>query len=468
MLGKVFKAYDIRAIYPNPLSTNTAWKIGYGTARFLFSEAEAVGATDPMMKYVIVGEDMRPSSPELSDALINGLRHFGANIIRVGLVDTPFIYFAINHLDCAGGVQTTASHNPIEYNGFKISGRTALPLGQNTGLVEISKFAAMADENKIKSQEPPLGRIEERDLWDDYRGHVMQFLDLGGKELKVVIDASNGMAGMMIPKVFSNIPGLEIVKLNFDNKRGEFVHEPNPLVHSNLNQVRAAVRAENADFGICFDGDADRGIFVDENAEIIGCDHLTAWLAKFFLELYPGSPIVYDLRSSKAVEETVAECGGVPVRSCVGHVFMKQALRKHDACFGGELSGHFYFKDNFYSDSGAIVFAVVLTALAQADSGFSAVIAPMARYKQSGEINFENDNKDEALEELSERFMGEGEIDELDGVSIDCFKSDGWWLNVRKSNTEPLLRLNLEAKDEETLERMVDEVSPLLGKRVAH
>ena len=468
MLGKVFKAYDIRALYPNPLNQNTAWKIGYGTGKYLFQQAEQMGETDPMMSYIIVGQDMRPSSPELSDAVIDGLRHAGANIIRVGLVDTPFIYFAINHLDCAGGIQTTASHNPIEYNGFKISGRHARPLGQDTGLIDVAKFAAMADQMKIKATTPPLGRCEDRDLWDDYREHVLQFLDLNGKDIKVVIDASNGMAGTMIPGIFSDIPGLNIVEINFDNTQGEFVHEPNPLVKSNLDQMRAAVRAEKADLGVCFDGDADRGIFVDENAEIIGSDLLTALLAKFFLDMYPGSPVVYDLRSSKAVREEIEAAGGVPVRSRVGHVYMKQKLRELDGCFGGELSGHFYFKDNFYTDSGAIVFATLLTVLGQSKQKLSRLIKPLARYAQSGEINFENEEKDEALAQLTERFSDEGEIDELDGVTVDCFDTDGWWMNVRKSNTEPLLRLNLEAKDPDIVEPIVNEIAPLLGKRVDH
>jgi len=421
-----------------------------------------------MMQYIIVGRDMRPSSPALTDSLIEGMRQYGANIIDVGLVDTPFIYFAVNHLDCAGGVVTTASHNPVGYNGFKISGRRALPLGRDTGLIEISKFAAMADQEKIEAQGNPLGRVEERDLWEDYREHVLQFLDLADQELKIVVDASNGMAGTMIPRVFDEIPGLEIIELNFDNTKGEFVHEPNPLVAANLEALRAAVREEGADFGICFDGDADRGIFVDEEANIIGCDHLTALLAQFYLEIYPNSAVVYDLRSSKAVPEAIIEADGTPVRSRVGHVYMKQVMREHAAAFGGELSGHFYFKDNFYADSGAIALATVATVLAQYDQPLSELIKPIARYAQSGEINFENEEKDEALEELMEHFTDEGSIDTLDGVTIDCFEKDGWWMNVRKSNTEPLLRLNLEARDPETVSRMVEEVAPMLGKRVAH
>ncbi len=468
MLGKVFKAYDIRATYPTPLSPTTAWKIGFGTSRFLLQEAEAVGATDPMMRNIIVGQDMRPHSPELASALSDGLRAFGAHVIDVGLVDTSFIYFAINYLNCAGGVQTTASHNPIEYNGFKISARNALPVGQNTGLVEISKFAAMADKDKSKLKLGKPGRIESRDLWDGYREHVLSFLNLNDKTVTVVIDASNGMAGTMVPKIFDKIPGLKIIPMNFTNNKGEFVHEPNPLIAANLESLQARVLKEKADFGICFDGDADRGIFVDENAKIIPCDHLTAVLAEYFLKDNQGAAIVYDLRSSKAVEEHVLACGGKPVMSRVGHVFMKEVLRKEQGVFGGELSGHFYFRDNFNTDSGAIAFASVLTILVHTDQKFSELILPHAKYAQSGEINFENELKDEALEAMVERYGERGEVSELDGISIDCFESEGWWCNVRKSNTEPLLRLNLEATDESKCIRMLEEIAPLLGKRVAH
>ncbi|MFG0328847.1 MAG: phosphomannomutase/phosphoglucomutase [Phycisphaerales bacterium] len=468
MLGRVFKAYDIRATYPNPLNEATAWKIGYGGGRFLLEEAAAAGETDPMMKHVVVGRDMRKSSPKLCESLTEGLRTYGAHVIDVGEVDTPFIYFAINYLDCAGGFQTTASHNPANYNGFKISGRAAVPIGQDTGLGEISKYAAMADQIRTKGVAEMTGRIEQRDLWDGYQRHVLRFLNLGDRSFKVVVDASNGMAGTMMRKVFKGEKNLKLTELNFDNTTGEFVHDPNPLVAANLVELREKVRRTKADLGVCFDGDADRCIFVDENAEIIGCDHLTALLARHFLEKNPGASIVYDLRSSKAVEEEIKAAGGVPVQSRVGHVFMKQVLREHKAVFGGELSGHFYFRDNFNADSGAIVFATVLTMLAGEKKKLGELIKPIKRYAQSGEINFENEEKESALEELAEHFADRGEITRLDGVTVDCFKREGWWMNVRQSNTEPLLRLNLEARDRATSERMVEQVAPMLGKRVEH
>jgi phosphomannomutase len=473
MLGRIFKAYDIRGTYPDLLNEQMAWQIGYGVSKFLRDEAEAAGETTPMMRNIVVGRDMRKSSPSLTNKLIKGINDQGGDVIDVGMVDTPFVYFAINHLDCAGGVMVTASHNPPQYNGFKISKRKAKPVGEATGLAEIRKRAAMVDPVTLQPQH---GRAEQRDLWADYKRHVRSFLDLGGKKVKVVIDASNGMAGTMVPRIFgkkgSDVPGLTIVELNFENGKGEFVHEPNPLVAANLAQLQKAVVAEKADFGICFDGDADRLVIVDEKGGIVGCDHLTALLARYFLAKNKGAAIVYDLRSTKALEEEIKSAGGVPIRSRVGHVFMKAALAEKRAVFGGELSGHFYFRDNFNADSGAIAMCEALSVVARNSKTVSEMIKPIARYRQTGEINFTIEDKDGALTALKKAY-GPGSptdaaVDELDGVTIDAFKSEGWWCNVRKSNTEPLLRLNLEAKDERKLNLMLAKIAPYLGQQVAH
>jgi len=472
MLGNVFKTYDVRGVYPDPLTDRMAWQIGYGSARFLLAEAAAAGHTTPMMERLVVGRDMRASSPTLSTELQDGIADQGGSVIDVGMVDTPFVYFAINYLDCAGGIMVTASHNPPQYNGFKISKRLARPVGAGSGLNEIRKFAAMADPRKHKADPADRGRIEKRDLWDAYTQHVRTFLNLNGKSLKIVVDASNAMAGTMVPKIFgpggSAIDGLEIVELYFENSKNEFVHEPNPLVAANLVDLQARVVKEKADLGVCFDGDADRCMIVDEKGAIVGCDHLTAWLAQWFLKRNPGSPIIYDLRSSRSLEEEITRAGGKPVKGRVGHVFMKAALEAEGAVFGGELSGHFYFRDNFNTDSGAIAMASVLTALAHADKPMSACIKPIARYPQSGEINFEVEDKDAAMEELVDRYIDFGEIEELDGITVDCWKTQGWWCNVRKSNTEPLLRLNLEAKTPVKLYEMLEQIAPLLGQQVAH
>lgn len=473
MLGKVFKAYDIRGIYPDPLNEAMARQIGFGCSRYLLQDAAAAGEGSPMMRNIVVGRDMRKSSPGLADALIRGISDQGGNVLDVGLVDTSFIYFAVNHFDCAGGVMCTASHNPPQYNGFKVSKRKAKPVGESSGLADVRKFAATVDfQNNFTSAN---GRVEKRDLWAAYAKHVLGFLDLskrkGKKPLKVVIDASNGMAGTCVPRIFgkkgSAVEGLEIVEINFDNTKGEFVHEPNPLVASNVRQTCEAVVAQKADVGFCYDGDADRCVAVDEKGHIVGCDQLTAVLSRHFLAQSPGSAVVYDLRSTKAVEEEIVKAGGKPVRGRVGHVFMKAALSEHKGCFGGELSGHFYFAGNFNADSGVIAMCTVLTVLASTGKTLSELVKPVARYHQSGEMNYQIEDKDAALAELRDAFP-DADIDELDGVTIDCFSSQGWWCNVRKSNTEPLLRLNLEAKDKKTLDAMVARVSPMLGTLVHH
>jgi phosphomannomutase len=479
MLGRVFKAYDIRGTYPDLLNDNMAWQIGYGASKFLLADAAAAGETTPMMKNIVVGRDMRLSSPTLTKQLIQGINDQGGDVIDIGLCDTSMIYFAINHLDCAGGVMVTASHNPPNYNGFKISKRKAKPVGEVSGLAEVRKHAAMVDKATLVKQS---GRLEQRDLWPAYARHVRSFLDLSAasKPLKVVIDASNGMAGTMIPKVFGKqsplgaMPGLQIIEINFENTKGVFAHEPNPLVAANLRQVQEAVIKEKADVGFCYDGDADRCMVIDEKGKAVGCDHLTALLARFFLAKAPGAAIVYDLRSTKAVAEDVLKAGGRPVRGRVGHVFLKQAMADQNGMFGGELSGHFYFRDNFNADSGAIAMCTVLTILAQnqGKKTMSQLVSPIARYSQSGEINFQIEDKDAALKALKEAYgpaaNPQAQMDELDGVTIDLWKTEGWWLNVRKSNTEPLLRLNLEAKDHPTLDKMLAQIAPRLGKRVDH
>lgn len=479
MLGRVFKAYDIRGTYPDLLTDRMAWQVGVGTGRFLLEVAKAAGENTPMMRTVVVGRDMRESGPVLTEQLIDGLVRTGVSVIDLGLVDTPMIYFAINHLGCAGGVMVTASHNPPNWNGFKIAGPKAKPIGEATGLAEIRKHAAMADPRTI---EAPSGRVELRDLWEPYARHVRHFVRAGGpaikgRKLKVVVDASNAMAGTMLPHVFGErgelveeaLPGLELLTLNMDNASGHFAHPPNPLVKANMRMTQEAVVEHRADVGFCFDGDADRCMVVDDEGQIVGCDHLTALLALDALGRSPGSAIVYDLRSSKAVEEDVRKAGGKPVRGRVGHVFMKAAMAEHEAVFGGELSGHFYFQDNFNADSGAIAMATVLGLLGRQKKGLSQLVKPIARYVQSGELNYTNEDPRAVIEKLEEEIAGdEAIVDNLDGITIDCFQKDGWWINVRMSNTEPLLRLNAEAKDRQTLNRLVDRVGPLLGKRVEH
>lgn len=460
MIEKIFKAYDVRATYPNPLNEEAAWKVGHATAQFLKRSRQGV-APDQQVKRentIVVGRDMRPHSPDLSKALVDGIRSVGLNVIDVGMVDTSFIYFAVNHLDAVGGIQTTASHNPINYNGFKISGPKARPIGAASGLEDIRRIAATLTRVGGTGLQ---GSYTEMDLWGPYRQHVLNFLDLR-RPLRVVVDASNGMGGKLVPAVFGNVPNLQIIPLLFEIT-GSFVHEPNPLVESNLDMLKQKTLAEKPDLGVCFDGDADRCIFIDEQARTIGCDLVTALLARDFLEqpANKGSTVVYDLRSSHVVPDEITAAGGIPRRDRVGHAFLKKTLADTKAVFGGELSGHFYFRDNFYADSGAIAFARLLSVLSAGPGPLSSLIQPLRRYSHSGEINFQVDDKDGKIRELAEAYKKVGEIDYLDGITIQL--SD-WWFNVRKSNTEPMLRLNLEAATPKLMDEKLHELQRMLGE----
>lgn len=458
MIEKVFKAYDVRATAPDPLNEDVAWRIGNATAQFLRATLSGYDRSDPDKNTLIVGRDMRRSSPSLCAAFIEGALASGASVIDIGMVDTPQVSFAVNHLPSCGGVQTTASHNPANYNGFKICGQRAKPIGAETGLKEIERIAVAIARHKSFDRD----QIRQIDLAQPYREHLRKFLKRP-RRLKVVVDASNGMAGRWFPVVLGDIPELDVIPLNFETN-GDFVHPPNPLVAANLEQLRAAVRTHGADFGACFDGDADRCIFVDEKAEIIRCDILTALLAGEYLRDHPGSTIVYDLRSSRMVKTQIERHGGTPRRERVGHVFMKRTMAENDAVFGGELSGHFYFRDFFYCDSGLLAFIAVLNAMTADPRPLSERIAPLNVLASSGEINFENPDKQATLNELAARYA-DAQIDHLDGVTVQY---EDWWFNVRPSNTEPLLRLNLEANDPQLLQEKLNELTPMLGAPVAH
>jgi phosphomannomutase len=458
MIDKIFKAYDVRATYPDMLNEDAAWRVGFATASFLHTGLRGLDRAAAGANTVVVGRDMRKSSPSLSAALIEGLRSTGSPVIDIGMIDTPQLYFAVNHLGSCGGVQTTASHNPAHYNGFKIAGLKGAPVGVDTGLTDISKIA----QNTTRHDTGQQGPLRTVDLSAEYKAFVRSFLETP-RRLRICIDASNGMAGKWIPIVFGDAPNLDLVCMNMEHK-GEFVHEPNPLVEANLAGLRESVRWKRADFGICFDGDADRLIVVDENADIVSCDLLTALLAKRFLERAPRSSVVYDLRSSRVVAEEVEAAGGIPRRERVGHAFMKKALAESRGIFGGELSGHFYFKDNYYCDSAMLAMVHVINTLTRANRSLSELIAPLRRYHGSGERNFQNTDKDNTIRAIAERYA-DGRVDFLDGVTVQY--SD-WWFNVRKSNTEPLLRLNIEANTPELLETKFTELAPQLGVPVDH
>jgi len=457
MDSKIFKAYDIRGIYQEQFDEEDTWKIGYASAQFLRSMLSGYARGMANAQSICVGHDMRKHSPSLLKALIEGMNSTGANVIDIGMIDTPQMYFAINHLGTCGGVQVTASHNPAKYNGFKISGLQAKPVGVDTGLKDIEHIATALLHTKGKIT----GSVEKYDLTQEYKNHVLKFLKPEKlKPLKIAIDASNGMAGKMIPLIFGELP-IEIIDINFKHD-GTFKHEPNPLVEKNLAELKDVIKKNKCNFGVCFDGDADRLMMIDEKGKNIGCDLMTALMAPYFLKQKPNSPIVYDLRSSLVVSEEILKNKGTPRRERVGHAFMKKAMRDSHAIFGGELSGHFYYRDNFNTDSGMITLTHVLNIVSQSGKPVSELIKPLRRYHSTGEINFKVDDKQAKMDELAKRYS-EGKVDYLDGVTV-MFKE--WWFNCRPSNTEPLLRLNIEAKTKELLNEKFSELKSQLGKPV--
>ena len=456
-LDKVFKAYDIRGKYPQEIDEDLAWRVGHSAAQFMRSMLSGYERGLASTNRVVIGQDMRPHSPGLVKAMTEGITSAGTACVDIGLCDTPMVYFAINHLASCGGIQVTASHNPVEYNGFKISGAKAKPVGADSGLNEIKRIAATLRRMPLGAS---VGQVTRVDLWQPYRQHVLGFLKLA-RPVRVIVDASNGCAGKMVPEIFRDTD-LEIIPLNFTIGQG-FAHSLNPLEDATLEQLRTELRRQRADFGVCFDGDADRCVFVDETGQSVRSDLMTALLARHFLKDNAGSMVVYDLRSSRVVSEEIRAAGGIPRRERVGHSFMKKALAEGHGVFGGELSGHFYFRDNFNADSGAIAFATAASVVAATDKPFSQQIAPLLRYSHSGEINFQVTDKQAKMEELARTFS-DAKVDHLDGVTVEY---EDWWCNVRPSNTEPLLRLNLEAKDARLMQEKLKLVEQMLGQRAS-
>ncbi len=435
---KVFKAYDIRGVYPTDLDEKLAELIGVATARFLNPGS------------VVVSRDMRASSEPLSRALTEGLVTAGANVLDVGAVSTDANYFAIGYYRQGGGVQVTASHNPAQYNGFKISREQAIPLSYDTGLANIERLALGPSLRPAEHR----GTVEHKDILPDWKRHVLNFVRRI-EPLNVVIDAGNGMAGKMMPPLLSELP-LRVTDLFF-KLDGTFPnHEANPLKEENLRDLQKAVRDKGADLGVAFDGDADRCIFVDDTGAPVSSDLITALLVGFLIGGGRKEAVLYDLRSSHVVPEEIRRFGGVPVRERVGHSFMKATMRQRNAVFGGELSGHFYWRDNYFADSGAITMIHVLNVLSQVRKPLSELLKPLKRYYATGEVNFDVEDKDGALKRLEAAFK-DGRQDTLDGLTVEY---DDWWFNVRASNTEPKLRLNLEAT---TLSRMEEKRDAVIG-----
>jgi phosphomannomutase len=436
---KVFKAYDVRGVYGRDLDEEGAYAIGRAYVEHF----------EP--RRIAVGHDVRVSSPSMAKAVIEGAADGGADVLDLGLVGTEMLYFAVGELGLDGGIEVTASHNPKEYTGMKIVRRGALPVGGESGLLEV-RDRALAGFGEVKRR----GNVEPYDIWAAYVERVLSFVDVSAiKALRVVIDAANGMAGVMLPPILERLP-IDARKYYFEPDGTFPNHEPNPLLPENREFIVAKTREEGADLGVAFDGDADRCFFVDDTGEFVPGDFITALLAESILEQEPGAKIIYDVRASWAVPDTIERAGGVPLINRVGHAFIKHRMRKEDAVFGGEVSGHYYFRDFSQADSGVVPFLLVLELISKRGQKLSEILAPYReRYFLTGELNTPVQDVPLKLQELKEHFGSEGKVSHLDGISVDF---DDWHFNVRPSNTEPLLRLNLEARTKEQMERRRDEV----------
>jgi phosphomannomutase len=438
---QVFKAYDVRGIYPTELDEDGAYAIG----------RSYVEQFEP--NRIAVGRDMRLSSPSMAASVIRGAADAGCDVLDLGLVGTEMVYFAVGELELDGGVMVTASHNPKNYTGMKIVRRGALPVGGESGLLEI-RDRALSLGDTSGGQTP--GQVQEYDIWPAFVDRVLSFIDLSEiKPLRVVIDAANGMAGVMLPPVLERLP-IEAVRYYFEPDGTFPNHEPNPLLPENRQFIIERTKAEGADFGVAFDGDADRCFFVDDTGEFVPGDFVTALFAELVLEKNPGAKIIYDVRASWAVPERIERAGGVPLINRVGHAFIKQRMREEGAVFGGEVSGHYYFRDFSQADSGVVPFLLMLELVSRRGQKLSEILRPFReRYFITGELNTPVPDVALKLQELKERFGPQGEVSHLDGISVN---GKDWHFNVRPSNTEPLLRLNLEARSEELMEQKRDEV----------
>ncbi len=440
----VFKAYDVRGIYPTEIDEAGAYAIG----RAYVEEFRP--------KSIAIGRDMRVSGPQMVAALTEGATDGGADVLDIGQIGTEMLYFAVGSLELDGGITCTASHNPKEYTGFKIVRAGALPVGGDSGLPEVRE-RALAGFGEIARK----GKVEKHDIWPAFVERVLSFIDPSAvKPLRVVVDAANGMGGRMLEPILARLPQIEAVRCYFEPDGSFPNHEPNPLLPENREFIVAKVTEEKADLGIAFDGDADRCFFVDETGEFVPGDFVTALFAEIFLAKEPGAKIIYDVRASWAVPHTIEQAGGVALINRVGHAFIKHRMRETGAVFGGEVSGHYYFRDFSRADSGIIPCLLMLEYLSKQGKPLSEVLRPFREhYFITGELNTRVSDVAAKLAELEKHFSSQGKVTHLDGLSVDAAD---WHFNVRPSNTEPLLRLNLEALSPELMESKRDEVLTII------
>ena len=437
---EIFHAYDVRGIYGENLTDDVAYRIGRAAAQYL------------QVPEIAVGRDMRLSSPQLAAAMIRGITDQGVNAIDLGMTTTDGLYFAVGKFNFPAGVMITASHNPAQYNGMKFCRAQAFPISLESGLSDIRDLAVSGKFAEPASK----GQVIKRDITDDYVKHALSFVDVSRiRPLKVVIDAGNGMAGLIMPKVFQHLP-CELVPLYFELD-GNFPHHPaSPIEPENMVDVQKKVREVGADLGAAFDGDADRMFPVDEHGDLVDGSKVIAAVSNSLLQKFPGSTILYNLIVSKSVPELINKLGGKAIRTRVGHSYIKAEMRQNNAIFGGEHSGHFYFRDNWFADSGLIALLILLELVSVENKPLSEILKPLDHGFRSGEINSTIADAQGKMHALEEHFGKNAKsVDHLDGVTLDF---GDWWFNVRPSNTEPLLRLNLEANSRELMEQKRDEV----------
>ena len=448
MLEKIIKAYDIRGLVKDEVTADFSFALGVAFAKFLEYEREP--AT------IVVGEDMRESSPVLADAFTDGATSQGMDVIRIGLASTDMLYFASGKLNLPG-IMFTASHNPAKYNGMKLCKSGARPIGQDTGLLKIRELI----EKGVPISNRPVGSSRKENLLKDYANYLFaQFPKntFKKRKLKVVIDAGNGMAGFTAPAVMAKLD-IDLIPMYFELDGNFPNHEANPIEAKNLKDLQKRVKKEKADIGLAFDGDADRCFLIDEVGGLVNPSALTALIAARELKANPGASIIYNLISSKAVPEVIAENGGVGIRSRVGHSYIKSMMAETGAVFGGEHSGHFYFNDFWRADSGMLAALYALAELMGSNSSLSELLKPYNRYISSGEINTKVKDVTKSISRIRDKYHGKYQVDELDGLTITA---STWWFNLRPSNTEPLLRLNVEADTEKEMIKIRDAVLALI------
>lgn len=448
MLEKIIKAYDIRGLVKNEITPDFSFSLGVAFAKFL--EIEREPAT------IVVGEDMRPSSAPLAAAFSDGATSQGMDVIRIGLASTDMLYFASGKLNLPG-IMFTASHNPAKYNGMKLCKSGARPIGQESGLLKIRQFI----EDGVPISNRPVGSVRNQDLLSEYVEYLLARFPkktFKKSKLKVVIDAGNGMAGFTAPAVMKHL-NIDLVPMYFELDGNFPNHEANPIESDNLKDLQKKVKKEKADIGLAFDGDADRCFLIDEKGDLVNPSALTALIAARELKSKPGSTIIYNLISSKAVAEVIAENKGVALRSRVGHSYIKSLMAESGAIFGGEHSGHFYFADFWRADSGMLAALYALAELMESSKPLSNLLQPYNRYFSSGEINSKVKDVAKSIKAVRAEYQDKYQLDELDGLTVTA---DTWWFNLRPSNTEPLLRLNVEANTEKEMASITDTVLALL------